>query len=59
MHLRTRSVCCAQEAMEETQREAATLQQELAIYTGWEENSRREPVEKFFDAAYEGHAAEL
>jgi kinesin family protein 5 len=47
------------EAMASAQDEAARLQQELNIYTGWEENSRREPIEKLFDAAYENRPAEL
>ena len=46
-------------ALATAQDEAARLQQELNIYTGWEENSRREPVEKLFDAVYENRAAEL
>ena len=47
------------EALTTAQDEAARLQQELNIYTGWEENSRREPIEKLFDAAYENNPAEL
>lgn len=47
------------EAMTIAQDEAARLQQELNIYTGWEENSRLEPIEKLFDAAYNNEAAEL
>ena len=47
------------EAMTTAQDEAARLQQELNIYTGWEENSRLEPIEKLFDAAYNNEAAEL